>query len=91
MSVTNTTGSEYPIQRASHKIMGRPPTRPTDLKDGYYLEVRNKGTNSGIKLRRDTRKEMMQAVEEYKKVKDVTILGESKNSKWIDKEYPKKA
>ena len=70
--------------------MGRPPTRPTDLKDGSYLEVRNKGTNSGIKLRRDTRKEMMQAVEEYKKVKDVTILGESKNSKWIDKEYPKK-
>ena len=50
--------------------MGRPPTRPTDLKDGYYLEVRNKGTNSGIKLRRDTRKEMMQAVEEYKKVKN---------------------
>jgi len=73
-----------------HEIMGRPPTRPTDLKDGYYLEVRNKGTNSGIKLRRDTRKEMMQAVEEYKKVKDVTILGESKNSKWIDKDCPKK-
>ena len=71
--------------------MGRPPTRPTDLKDGFYIEVRNKGTNSGIKLRRDTRKEMVQAINEYKKIKDVIILGESKNSKWIDEGHPKKA
>jgi|TARA_B110000014_G_C19660131_1_gene347050 hypothetical protein len=71
--------------------MGRPPTRPTDLKDGYYIEVRNKGTNSGIKLRRDTRKEMEQAIVEYKKIKDVIILGECKNCKWIDEGHPKKA
>ena len=70
--------------------MGRPPTRPTDLKDGYYIEVRNKGTNSGIKLRRDTRKEMEQAIVEYKKIKDVIILGECKNCKWIDEGHPKK-
>jgi metallophosphoesterase superfamily enzyme len=71
--------------------MGRPPTRPTDLKDGFYIEVRNKGTNSGIKLRRDTRKEMEQAIVEYKKIKDVIILGECKNCKWIDEGHPKKA
>lgn len=71
--------------------MGRPPTRPTDLKDGFYIEVRNKGTISGIKLRRDTRKEMEQAIVEYKKIKDVIILGECKNCKWIDEGHPKKA
>lgn len=63
--------------------MGRPPTKPKKLRDGYYLEVRNRGTSTGIKIRRDTEEEMHQAVEEYKNTKDVIILGESKDGKWV--------
>lgn len=66
--------------------MGRPPTRPAKLKDGFYIEVRNEGSRAnGIKIRRDTKEEMIQAVESYKRIKDVNILGELKNDKWIDK------
>jgi len=37
--------------------MGRPPTRPAKLKDGFYIEVHNKWSNSGIKIRRETKEE----------------------------------
>jgi len=63
--------------------MGRPSTRPKDLKDGYYVEVRNKGSKVGIRIRRDTEEEMHQAAKDYEKVKDVSILGESKNGKFV--------
>ena len=61
--------------------MGRPATKPTKLKDGFYIEVRNKGERSGIKLRRDTKELMLLAIKEYERVKDVTVLGEAKNGK----------
>lgn len=65
--------------------MGRPPTRPARLKDGFYIEVRNEGSRTnGIKIRRDTKEEMLQAVENYARIKDVQILGELKNDKWQD-------
>jgi hypothetical protein len=64
--------------------MGRPPTRPKKLKDGYYIEVRNTGATSGIKIRRDTEDEMMLAVKDYEKSKEVVILGESVNGKFIN-------
>lgn len=69
--------------------MGRPATRPAKLKDGFYIEVRNKGSKSGIKIRRDNRAAMLEAVSEYRKIKEITILGESKNDKWLEK--PKEA
>ncbi|PHR74001.1 MAG: hypothetical protein COA67_01145 [Lutibacter sp.] len=65
--------------------MGRPATRPAKLKDGFYIEVRNKGARSGIKIRRDNRADMLEAVKEYRRVKDITILGESINDKFIEK------
>ncbi|MBD79587.1 MAG: hypothetical protein CL840_11775 [Crocinitomicaceae bacterium] len=64
--------------------MGRPPTRPKALKDGYYIEVRNKGTKSGVKIRRDSEKQMNDAVNEYRRTKEVTILGESKKGKFLN-------
>ncbi|MBL4578579.1 MAG: hypothetical protein JKY18_03565 [Flavobacteriales bacterium] len=70
--------------------MGRPPTRPKPLKDGYYLEVRNKGSNTGVKIFRDTLEELDEAVKSYRKSKDVIILGESKNGEWV-KDKPKAA
>lgn len=65
--------------------MGRPATRPAKLKDGFYIEVRNKGARSGIKIRRDNRADMLEAVKDYRRVKDITILGESVNDKFIEK------
>ena len=66
--------------------MGRPPTRPKDLRDGFYIEIRNKGSKTGIKLRRDTKEEMLSAVKEYRKTKEVVILGEYKNGKPVNKQ-----
>ena len=63
--------------------MGRPATKPTRLRDGFYIEVKNSGTGSII-LRRDTREQMLTAAEDYRKSKQVTVLGELKNDKWID-------
>jgi hypothetical protein len=57
---------------------GRPPTRPPVLRDGFYIEVRNRGTDpgSGVKIWKATKEEMVQAAEEYRKTKLVIILGE---------------
>ncbi len=62
--------------------MGRPPTRPARLRDGYYIEVKNPGS-SGIKIRRDTKEQMLMAADEYSRTKQVTILGEMRNDKWV--------
>lgn len=70
--------------------MGRPPTRPKKLKDGYYIEVRNTGAASGVKIRRDTEDEMMLAVKDYEKSKEVIILGKSVNGKFVDDKSAKK-
>jgi hypothetical protein len=64
--------------------MGRPPTRPGKLRDGYYIEVRSKGSKSGIKLRSDTLDEMKQAKLHYEKTKEVIILGQYVNGKPVD-------
>lgn len=65
--------------------MGRPPTRPRKLRDGFYIEVRSKGSKTGIKLRTDTLKEMKQSAVHYRKTKDVTVMGEYKNGKPLKK------
>jgi len=65
--------------------MGRPPTRPKALRDGFYIEIRNKGSKSGIKLRRDTKEEMTRAAKEYAKTKEVVILGEFVKGKSVKK------
>ncbi len=63
--------------------MGRPPTKPARLKDGFYIEVKNSGSG-GIRIRRDTREQMLIAADEYKRTKEVIVLGEIKNDKWLD-------
>ncbi len=59
--------------------MGRPPTRPSKLRDGYYIEVRTKGNEKGIKLRSDTLEEMEMSARKYQKTKEVVILGKYEN------------
>jgi hypothetical protein len=71
--------------------MGRPPVLPKKKKDGFYLELRNKGAKSGIIVIRDTREAMMQAAKQYENTKDVIILGEHKNGKRVEEARSKKA
>lgn len=70
--------------------MGRPATKPTELRDGFYIEVRNKGSKNGIRIRRDTEKAMEIAITEYQRVKDVVVLGEYKNGKPLNEKKKKK-
>ncbi|MCE2743286.1 MAG: hypothetical protein LW701_06950 [Fluviicola sp.] len=62
--------------------MGRPATKPAKLRDGFYIEVKNQGGN-GILVRRDTKEQMLLAIEDYSRTKEVSILGEMRNDKWI--------
>ncbi len=64
--------------------MGRPSTKPKDLRDGYYIEVKNKNQKSGIKIRRDTSSQLLMAIDEYKVNKEVVILGKQENGKMKD-------
>jgi len=62
--------------------MGRPPSKPARLKNGFYIEVKNPGSGAII-IRRDTQEQMLQAAEEYARTKEVIVLGEMKNDKWV--------
>ncbi len=65
--------------------MGRPATKPTELRDGFYIEIRNRGSKAGVKIRRDTKEQMLMAIKEYEKSKDVVVMGEVSKGKILDK------
>jgi hypothetical protein len=71
--------------------MGRPAVLPKKKKDGFWLEVRNKGADSGTILIRDSYQAMMQAAKMYQNTKDVIILGEHKNGKKVQEVKEKAA
>jgi hypothetical protein len=62
--------------------MGRPPTKPARLRNGFFIEVKSQGS-SAILIRRDTKEQMLIAAEDYKRTKDVNIKGEMLNDKWV--------
>jgi hypothetical protein len=64
--------------------MGRPPTKATELRDGFYIEIRNKNSKTGVKIRRDNKEQMLRGVKEYEKSKEVIVLGEYKNGKAVN-------
>jgi hypothetical protein len=65
--------------------MGRPPTLPKKKKDGFYIEIRNKGAKTpGTIIIRDTYEAMMQAAKMYEVTKDVMILGEHRGGKRVE-------
>ena len=64
--------------------MARPKTRPINLKDGFYIEVRNPGSGSGILIRRKSMAEVQNTMQIYRKSKDVILRGEVKDGKWLD-------
>lgn len=71
---------------------GRPITRPAVLKDGFYLEVRNKSTDpgTGVKIWKPTYAEMLESAAEYRKIKMVVVLGEYKKGNPVSSTAPKK-
>lgn len=73
--------------RGSKGNRGRPPTKPAVLKDGFYFEVRNRATDpgTGVKIWKGTKAEMLAAVEEYRKIKLVIVLGAYKDGKPVKK------
>lgn len=62
--------------------MGRPPTKPARLKNGFYIEIKTPGSGS-ILIRRDTREQMVIAAEDYSRTKNVIVRGEMFNDKWV--------
>lgn len=69
--------------------MGRPPVLPKKKKDGFYLEIRNKGAKTGIIIIRDTYEAMMLAARQYQNTKDVIILGEHRKGKPVSEKRKK--
>ena len=63
--------------------MGRPATKPAKLRYGFYIQVKNQG-GSGVLVRRDTKEQMMLAAEDYSRTKEVNVLGEMNNDKWVN-------
>jgi hypothetical protein len=65
---------------------GRPATKPSGLREGYYLGLQNKGSNSVIKIRRESMAEIKAAIKQFEKSKIVTYLGQVKEGRWVDGE-----
>ena len=56
----------------------RYPVNPVQLRNGFYIEVCDKGVKKGMKIRSENKKDMEAAAALYGSYKDVTILGEYK-------------
>jgi len=63
--------------------MARPAKGSIKLKDGFYIEVANKFSSSGIKIRRKSKAEADYLMKTYQKSKHVTFLGEVKNGSFV--------
>lgn len=57
----------------------RPRFRRVQLKDGFYIEVCNKGSGNRVKIRSENREDMEYNASLYARFKEVIILGEYKN------------
>ena len=60
------------------KSRGRPRISQVKLRDGFYIEVCDKGIKKGMKIRSESKKTMEDAARLYS-YKEVIILGEYKN------------
>ncbi len=65
--------------------MGRPATKQKALRNGFYIEIRNKNSNTGVKIRRDNNEQMLLAAKNYERSKKVILIGEINNGKLINK------
>ena len=58
---------------------GRPKVSPVQLKNGFYIEIYDKGSKSGMKIRSESKQSMEDAANHYSKFKEVVVLGEYKD------------
>jgi hypothetical protein len=58
------------------KSKGRPKVQPVQLKNGFYIEVCDKGMKRGMKIRSENKKAMETSASQYAGYKEVVILGE---------------
>ena len=63
--------------------MARPVTREVKLKNGFYIELRRRGENRGIKIWRESQDQIKMAIKRYENMYDVHYVGEVKNGKII--------
>lgn len=63
--------------------MARPVTREVKLKNGFYIELRRRGENKGIKINRETYDQIQSAIKRYDNMYDVHYVGEVKDGKII--------
>jgi hypothetical protein len=61
--------------------MERPAKKPKPYEMVFYIEIRNKNSNTVVKIRRDNKHQMLLAVKNYEQSKKVILLGEIKNGK----------
>jgi len=68
------------------KSKGRPATTPIKFMDGFYVEIRNKGSLSkGVIIRSINKEAMELTIKQYERSnKDVIVLGEHKNFEWVN-------
>ena len=62
---------------------GRPTTRTKGLKNGFYLELKMKGSNKATRIMRETHDSAMLALTQFDN-KIVRYLGEVKDNYWMD-------
>lgn len=72
------------ISVVKNRIMGRPPTKPVTFRDGFYIEVLEKGATRGIKIRSNTEQEMLETAELYRRSRNVLVLGQMKKGVWLN-------
>lgn len=65
------------------KSRGKPRIQQLKLKNGFYIEVCNKGVKRGMKIRSENKKAMVNAASLYAEYKEVIILGEFKNGEQV--------
>lgn len=63
--------------------MRRSSTKLKNLRDGFYLEIRNRNSKIGVKIRRDSKDQLLRTIEMYKNSKDIIVLGKIENGKMI--------
>lgn len=66
------------------KKLGRPPTTPPKLRDGFYIEIRRSGDTSSMKMRFETMAEAEMAMDQYRRTHDVNFFGKVKDGKVVN-------
>ncbi len=88
--MTGSTPTKIILKDKNMAKIGRPSTKEKKLKDGWYFKVCNKGASAGIRIWSQTEEDMRRSIKRYEKTKDIIMMGESVNGKFIKKKKEKK-